>query len=148
MFSFLNTFARYEKEKAIYDADTETTTDRQLYRLVGPLVMNPKVLQYNNGYPFKTGEHYVWYIAIEKQKVMGFIPLEMRKNEHIINNYYAEAETHDYILDTLLNTVLTDEEESTQPLSAVVQTPHQDLFVQKGFEITKSWKLYIKMQKA
>ena len=40
-------------------------TDRQLYRLVGPLVMNPKVLQYNNGYPFKTGEHYVWYIAIE-----------------------------------------------------------------------------------
>ena len=36
-------------------------TDRQLYRLVGPLVMNPKVLQYNNGYPFKTGEHYVWY---------------------------------------------------------------------------------------
>ena len=70
--------------------------------------MNPKVLQYNNGYPFKTGEHYVWYIAIEKQKVMGFIPLEMRKNEHIINNYYAEAETHDYILDTLLNTVLTE----------------------------------------
>lgn len=28
-------------------------TDRQLCRLVGPLVMNPKVLQYNNGYPFK-----------------------------------------------------------------------------------------------
>jgi len=29
MFSFLNTFARYEKEKAIYDADTETTRNRQ-----------------------------------------------------------------------------------------------------------------------
>ena len=138
MFSFLNTFARYEKEKAIYDADTETTRNRQTTIPAGRPF----------GYPFKTGEHYVWYIAIEKQKVMGFIPLEMRKNEHIINNYYAEAETHDYILDTLLNTVLTDEEESTQPLSAVVQTPHQDLFVQKGFEITKSWKLYIKMQKA
>lgn len=123
-------------------------TDKQLYRLVGPLVMNPKVLQYNNGYPFKTGEQFVWYIAVEKQKVMGFIPLEIRKNEHIINNYYAKAETHDHILDTLLNTVLTDEEESTQPLLAVVQTPHQGLFVQKGFEITKSWKLYIKMQKA
>ena len=39
-------------------------TDRQLYRLVGPLVMNPKVLQYNNGYPFKTGEHYVWLSLI------------------------------------------------------------------------------------
>lgn len=123
-------------------------TDKQLYRLVGPLVMNPKVLKYNNGYPFKTGEQFVWYIAVEKQKVMGFIPLEIRKNEHIINNYYAKAETHDHILDTLLNTVLTDEEKSTQPLSAVVQTPHQGLFVQKGFEITKSWKLYIKMQKA
>ena len=28
-------------------------TDRQLYRLVGPLVMNPKVLKSNNNYPFK-----------------------------------------------------------------------------------------------
>lgn len=122
-------------------------TDKQLYRLVGPLAMDPKVLQYNNGYPFKTGEQFVWYIAIEKHKVMGFIPLDMRKNEHIINNYYAEADNHDYILDRLLDAVLTDEEESPQPLSAVAQTLHQDLFTQKGFEITKSWKIYIKMQK-
>lgn len=43
-------------------------TDKQLYQLVGPLVMNPNILQYNNGYPFKTGEQFVWYIAIENTK--------------------------------------------------------------------------------
>ena len=105
-------------------------------------------MQYNNGYPFKTGEQFVWYIAIEEHKVAGFIPLNLRKNEHIINNYYAKAENHDAILEALLDAVLTDEEESTQPLVAVVQTLHKDLFERKGFEITKTWKLYIKMQKA
>ena len=56
-------------------------TDKQLYQLVGPLVMDPNILQYNNGYPFKTGEQFVWYIAIEEHKVAGFIPLNLRKNE-------------------------------------------------------------------
>ena len=66
-------------------------TDKQLYQLVGPLVMDPNILQYNNGYPFKTGEQFVWYIAIEKHKVAGFLTLNFRKNDHIINNYYTSV---------------------------------------------------------
>ena len=122
-------------------------TDKRLYQLVGPLVMNPKVLQYNNGYPFKTGEQFVWYIAVEKRKVAGFIPLDLRKKGHIINNYYAGPEGHNETIGTLLDAIVADEGESTLPLLAVVQTPHQHLFAQKGFEVIESWKLYIKMQK-
>lgn len=122
--------------------------DKKLYPLVAPLVMNPKVLQYNNGYPFKTGEKFIWYIAMDRHQVLGFIPLEMRKSEHIINNYYAEASKHDEVLDELLNAILTDETSATTVLSAVVQTPHQELFASRGFVTIKTWKLYIKMQKA
>lgn len=32
--------------------------DKKLYPLIGPLVMNPEVLRFNNNYPFKTGEQY------------------------------------------------------------------------------------------
>ena len=37
-------------------------TEKRLYELVAPLVMNPKVLNYNNDYPFKTGEKFIWFI--------------------------------------------------------------------------------------
>ena len=40
--------------------------DKILYQLVAPLIMNPDVLRYNNGYPFKTSENFQWYIAVSK----------------------------------------------------------------------------------
>lgn len=38
--------------------------------------MNPDVLSANNNYPFKTTEHYVWFIAVDKKSVVGFMPVE------------------------------------------------------------------------
>ena len=32
----------------------------QLFNLIGPLAMNPKVLRANNNYPFKTTERFQW----------------------------------------------------------------------------------------
>ena len=56
--------------------------DKHLYRLLAPLVMDPEVIRANNNYPFKTGEEYVWFIAIEDKEVLGFVPVEQkgRKN--------------------------------------------------------------------
>jgi hypothetical protein len=65
-------------------------TDRRLYELVAPLVMNPDVLKQNYNYPFRTSEDFVWFVAVEKRKVIGFIPVEEKKKECIINNYYVE----------------------------------------------------------
>ena len=42
-------------------------TEKRLYQLIAPLVMNPDVLSANNNYPFKTTEQYVWFIAIDKK---------------------------------------------------------------------------------
>ena len=50
-------------------------TEKRLYQLIAPLVMNPDVLSANNNYPFKTTEQYVWFIAIDKKSVVGFMPV-------------------------------------------------------------------------
>ena len=65
--------------------------DKHLYRLLAPLVMDPEVIRANNNYPFKTGEEYVWFIAIEDKEVMGFVPVEQKgRKKAVINNYYVK----------------------------------------------------------
>ena len=67
--------------------------DKHLYRLLAPLVMDPEVIRANNNYPFKTGEEYVWFIAIEDKEVLGFVPVEQKgRKKAVINNYYVKAE--------------------------------------------------------
>ena len=46
-------------------------TDKLLYELVAPLVMNPAILRQNNNYPFKTSRSHVWYIAFHETAVVG-----------------------------------------------------------------------------
>ncbi len=123
-------------------------TDQKLYPIVGPLVMNPAVLKYNNHYPFKTGEKFLWYIATDEQdNVLGFIPLQHKRSEYSINNYYAQQENHDEILTCLLNAISDDYTNDMPPLTALVQTLHKEVFGQQGFRTVKEWKLYIKMEK-
>mgnify|MGYP007079103828 FL=1 len=45
-------------------------TDKLLYELVAPLVMNPAILRQNNNYPFKTSRSHVWYIAFHETAVL------------------------------------------------------------------------------
>ena len=63
-------------------------TEKRLYQLVAPLVMNPEVLKQNYNYPFRTSESFVWFVAVDGKEVVGFIPLEYKKWEAVINNYY------------------------------------------------------------
>lgn len=51
-------------------------TDKLLYELVAPLVMNPAILRQNNNYPFKTSRSHVWYIAFHETAVVGFMPVK------------------------------------------------------------------------
>ena len=53
------------------------------------MVMDPEVIRANNNYPFKTGEEYVWFIAIEDKEVVGFVPVEQKsRKKAVINNYF------------------------------------------------------------
>lgn len=119
-------------------------TEKRLYELVAPLVMNPKVLNYNNDYPFKTGEKFIWFIALSDEEVIGFMPMEERGKQWIINNYYINPEAEEKVFKALLKAIgkfkMKDKE-----LTAVVQKQHKNYFSDQHFETIKEWKIYIKM---
>ena len=122
-------------------------TEPKLYELVAPLVMNPEILKYNNHYPFKTGESFVWFVAVKDDRVAGFMPVEVKGKSMTINNYYVDTSLEKKLFPKLLKAVVKKMADGDKSLQAVVMAPHAHYFEDEGFETFKSWKLYLKMEK-
>lgn len=120
-------------------------TDKRLYELVAPLVMNPVVLKQNYNYPFRTAENFVWFIAMEKKKIIGFIPVECKRTERVINNYYIKDNNAE-ILKLLLQSIIS-EMDSDLELTSIAFIEHQQVFKEFGFSEEKVWTRYVKMKK-
>ena len=120
-------------------------TYKRLYALVAPLVMNPEILKQNYNYPFRTSEDFVWFVAVDKKKVIGFIPVEEKKKEYVINNYYIESNNED-TLKLLLEKVIS-ETNTSKELTSVTFMEHSSLFKDLGFSEEKIWTRYVKMKK-
>lgn len=117
-----------------------------LYERVAPLVMNPEVLKQNRNYPFKTTKNHQWLIAIKEEKIIGFVPIEVRGQQAIINNYYTQEENQE-ILDFLLKKAI-EVVGKEYFLISVTQSQHVKTFQQNGFVIEREWKNYVRMRKA
>ncbi len=120
-------------------------TEKRLYQLVAPLVMNPEVLKQNYNYPFRTSESFVWFVAVDGKEVVGFIPLEYKKWEAVINNYYIRNNNAE-VLKALLEKVIAKMDKDKY-LSSVTFVEHQEIFKELGFSVEKEWKRYVKMNK-
>ena len=120
-------------------------TEKRLYQLIAPLVMNPEILKQNYNYPFRTSEDFVWFVAVDKKKVIGFIPVEEKKKEYVINNYYIESNNED-TLKLLLEKVIS-ETNTSKELTSVTFMEHSSLFKDLGFSEEKIWTRYVKMKK-
>lgn len=119
-------------------------TEERLYQLVGPLVMDPAVLRQNNNYPFKTSVYHIWFVAVEGERVLGFVPVEVKKEHAVINNYYIADENPDVLLAMLMEAVRYFGKEYR--LQAVVQTRDMDVFKKYKFEVIRAWKVYVRME--
>ncbi len=119
-------------------------TENRLYQLIAPLVMKPAVLRQNNNYPFKTSVHHLWYVALEGEEVVGFMPLEIKDHSVIINNYYISGDNPDN-LTFILQDVIRDFGGKNK-LQSVTHTRHLEIFEKNGFVTIRTWKLYIKME--
>ncbi len=118
--------------------------DEKLYQKVARLVMDPTILKENNNYPFKTSENYRWFVASAKGNVVGFMPVELRNNSMILNNYYVYG-GNEQVLDSLIKAVIQANEEALN-LEAVVLSRDIDVFQRNNFDIIRRWKLYVKMK--
>ena len=108
--------------------------DPELYSLIAPLVMNPKVLKSNNNYPFKNFSGTVWYIAMEDSDISGF---------HI-DNYYIRDNDPDTI-DGLLDSI-TEDISADVILTALVHKRHINDFRRNHFSTIKELTNYDMMQ--
>ena len=120
-------------------------TEKRLYQLDAPLVMNPVVLKQNYNYPFSPSETFIWFVAVEGKEKKKKIPQKNKKKEAIINNYYIK-ENNAEVLKALLEKVIDSTDEDKQ-LSSVTFIEHQKIFQELGFSVEKEWKRYVKMNK-
>ena len=112
--------------------------DGRLFDLVAPLVMNPAVLRQNNNYPFKTTRNHVWYIAMDEQRVLGFMPVKMTLTNNCIDNYYISGDNSS-VIEVLLDRIIHDFS-SDGSLVAVVHERHVEDFSMKNFIPCVEWK--------
>lgn len=123
--------------------------DKQLYRFLAPMVMDPVVIRANNNYPFKTGENFVWYITIEDKEVIGFVPIEQKSGKRaLLNNYYikADGEKREAILTLLLDTIIAEYSSEGWRLSSVTLVQDKEIFEKHQFvSLDKKWTRYVKM---
>lgn len=123
--------------------------DKQLYQLLAPMVMDPEVIRANNNYPFKTGEEYVWFVAIEGKEVVGFVPVERKsRKKAVINNYYIKAEEagREEILSQLLPAITKEFGPENWLLNSVTLMQDKEIFEKFEFiSMDKKWTRYVKM---
>lgn len=120
-------------------------TEEELYRLVAPLVMDPVVLKQNYNFPFRTSARFEWFVGMnEAGEVLGFVPVECKRGEAVINNYYVKGKNQD-VLTLLL--VRVSEAFQDRYLVAVSFREDEETFACLGFILEKAWTRYVKMRK-
>jgi len=119
-------------------------TEARLYELVAPLVMSIPILRQNNNYPFKTSENHTWFVALEDDEVVGFMPVEDKGTSICIDNYYTRGENNE-LLSQLIAQVVKEFKDAKKTLYAVAHMPHAELFRKQKFVTKIEWKLYVKM---
>jgi hypothetical protein len=119
--------------------------DQRLFSLIAHLITDKNVLQYNLNYPYKTSKNHAWFIAVEENNTLGFIPVELKGGRAVINNYYI-ANDNNKVFSTLLQTIADDLLPEFK-IESITQIRHIPNFEQCGFSIYLRWKRYVKMQK-
>ncbi len=119
--------------------------DERLYSLVGPLVMDTEILKQNNNFPFRTSEKHVWYVAVDDNRVTGFMPVEKKRSGLVVNNYYVE-DRKSPVLKSLLKRIVKDAPDRVS-LYAVAMLNDAGTFEEEGFDVVKKWTRYVRMMK-
>ena len=78
--------------------------------------------------------HHIWFIAIEEERVVGFMPVEIKDKYAVINNYYIDKDDPD-LLAALLREVIRHYA-GQYKLQSVTHSRHLSVFAANGFSIS------------
>lgn len=120
-------------------------TDPKVYELLAPLIMNPRIIKQNNGYPFKTTKEHTWLVTIENGAAIAFMPIENRDSHHRIDNYYIPtSEKEKELFGELLQRIQNEFKQGS--LIAMARIEDMSYFEQFGYEVVRVLKRYIVMK--
>ncbi|KAA6348490.1 hypothetical protein EZS27_004090 [termite gut metagenome] len=102
--------------------ETLQGTEKRMYELVAPIAMNWEIVtSQNDGAAFKTSDKHVWFVAVENDSCIGFIPAQKKANNTVfINNYYIKDGDKKVLTALLKETEKYFKKESYQSIIAVV----------------------------
>jgi hypothetical protein len=139
----------YINEKYTYICEKNTTnmkieilngTEKRLYEVVAPLVMDPDVLRQNDGVAFKTSESHVYFVALdENDDCIGFIPVQKKGKYGLINNYYIQNRDEEVIKSLIITAEKFFKKEKLTSLSIIAQSPDYAAVQKLKFIIEKTF---------
>jgi hypothetical protein len=137
----------YVNEKYTYICEENTNnmkmeiligTEKRLYEVVGPLVMDPIVLRQNDGVAFKTSENHVYFVALDNNEdCIGFIPVQKKGKIGLINNYYIQNRDKELMSSLIKLAEKYFKNEKLKSLLIVAQSPDYEVVQKLKFTVEK-----------
>jgi hypothetical protein len=122
-------------------------TEESLYGLIAPLVMNPNVLRQNDNVAFKTTEKHVWIVAMVKQKCVGFLPIQRKKQFGEINNYYIRGRNREIFSRLLTRAERQVEEDGYSSITIITQKMDYEIIRKLNYQAEKVFINYTRFTK-
>jgi hypothetical protein len=117
-------------------------TEKRLYELVAPLVMDPAVLRQNNNVAFKTSNRFVWVVAVDEEKCLGFLPIQLKKEIAEINNYHVQGRDRRLFTAMMKKAEAQAKDSGYAQLLIIAQNSEAPALKQKGYTVEKAFINY------
>ncbi|MDR0541704.1 MAG: hypothetical protein LBH19_05770 [Dysgonamonadaceae bacterium] len=123
-------------------------TEKRLYDLIAPLVLNPAVIRQNRGFAFKTTPKHRWIVFIEEEdKCTGFLPIQIRNNVGKINNYYVKNQDEEIFSSLLKKALDYAKRQNFEALDIIAQIEDYKIVQKQGFTAETKFVNYTRFRK-
>jgi hypothetical protein len=123
-------------------------TEKRLYDLVAPLVLNPSVIRQNGGFAFKTTPKHTWIVSVaEDGNCVGFLPIQIKNNICKVNNYYIKNRNEDVFSSLLKKALEYAKKQKFEALDIIAQTEDYPTIQRHGLSPETKFVNYTRFRK-